>query len=176
MLLRLLVVLVTLTVGFPSAVRAEPTAQGGLPDPKLLFLDDLDMPRGFQRMSPMDQVDTNPGVITAIRQYSNGTAIIQQIVYAAATDAVAKELGGRLIDELTEQYDAEFGEILTLGERAVSGVGEDSNGTTLHIVVFQRGIYAAAILWIESEGDDLEADTVALAGKMDSRARVALGR
>jgi hypothetical protein len=57
---------------------------------------------------------------------------------------------------------------------AVSGYGEDDNGLTMHIVAFQRSTLVGIVVWLEEVGADLEADTTALATRMDVRARAPL--
>ena len=157
---------------FVGAARAD---ENNLIDPGKVFLEDAEMPRGYTRLLNEDQWTANPGLITAIRQYSDGSALIQQIVYSASSSDKAREVGGVFLDTLPGKFDGlEYNEILTLGDRAVSGYGENENGVAIHVVVFQRSTLVGIITWIDEEGADLEADTTALATRLEARARGAL--
>jgi hypothetical protein len=157
---------------FVEAARADET---NLIDPGKVFLDDAEMPRGYKRLTSEDQWTANPGLITAIRQYSDDSALIQQIVYSASSTDKAGEVGGVFLDTLPAKFEyLDYNEILTLGDRAVSGYGENENGVAIHVVAFQRSTLVGIITWIDAEGADLEADTTALATRMEARARAAL--
>jgi hypothetical protein len=167
LLAALLIVSISSSVGIARA-------KDNLVDPGKVFLEDAEMPRGFQRLVDGDTWTANPGLITAIRQYYDGAALIQQIIYSASTPEKAQQVGEAFFMTLPDRWDIEFNEILTLGDRALSAYGEDADGVIIHMVAFQRSTLVGIVTWIEKEGADLEADTTALAARMEARARAAL--
>jgi hypothetical protein len=173
-ILNALVLATLLLFGVSGSARIAHADENNLIDPGKVFLEDAEMPRDFKRLVDGDTWTANPGLITAIRQYYDGEALIQQIIYSASSPDTAQQVGGAFLETLPEKWGVEYTQMHTLGDRAVSGWGEDDDGVTIHVVAFQRSTIVGIVTWIEKEGADLEADTTALATRMEARARAAL--
>jgi hypothetical protein len=170
-LLRLFILSASLLVSVPVAAMASPAAD--LIDPEPVFLDDADVPVDFERSNDF-QDSTDNGTVISVRNYRNGDWLFQQSVFSAASDQAAGKAGNDYIQRLVLNQNATVRRIDTLGDQAAVGSGIDSTGLSYNVIVFRRGQLVCAVIRTHEDDVDLEADTLALAAKMDARASAAI--